>query len=84
MNQNKFIITAMVVIVAAALIASAMSMPAFAASQFKNGSHHNGISGTNGNGGHGQNGGVGGDGTNGNKDPNLGQNGGNNCLPVPC
>ena len=30
MNQNKFIITAMVVIVAAALIASAMSMPAFA------------------------------------------------------
>ena len=30
MNQNKFIITAMVVIVAFSLIASAMSMPAFA------------------------------------------------------
>ena len=63
MSQNKFIITAMVVIVAAALIASAMSMPAFAASQSKNGLSHNGTNGANNNGGIGQNGGLGGDGS---------------------
>lgn len=84
MNQNKFIITAMVVIVAAALIASAMSMPAFAIVQHNNGKTLNGSPGENHSGGHGQNGGVGGDGTNGNKDPNAGQNGGNNCIPAPC
>lgn len=76
MNQNKFIITAMVVIVAAALIASAMSMPAFAAFQSRNGPSHNGINGANNNGGIGQNGGLGGDGTKG----GVGENGGNNQL----
>lgn len=77
MDQNKIIITGIVATVAAALISSAMFIPAFAAQQNKNGSSNSGINGTNADGMSGQNGGVGGDATKG----GIGENGGNNHIP---